>query len=268
MPSTLYMHPSPASLCQWVDKIWISKGKSDSQKLTVLPNGSIDVVINFGSCMMLLEPDAVTIKEIYKNFWISGFQHAPTIVHFESDISLLGIRFLPGGAYPFLKFPVDIASDKVITPYRLAYELNELRGVIKDLSDHHRVFTLVESFLLKNFHSEFRLNETVKYVIDQLHVSPQGNAINKLINKTGYSRKHFLCLFKKEVGTTPKSLQRILRFKKIIQALKNCESIKWIDLIYEYSFYDSSHFINDFKKISGMTPRQYLKSYALKEINM
>ncbi|NJK87057.1 MAG: AraC family transcriptional regulator [Bacteroidales bacterium] len=34
----------------------------------------------------------------------------------------------------------------------------------------------------------------------------------------------------------------------------------WFELFYKYGYYDQSHFIKDFKKITGKTPNQYFKT--------
>lgn len=88
---------------------------------------------------------------------------------------------------------------------------------------------------------------------------PSETQIRKLTEKVGYSQKHFIDLFKKYVGVSPKSYLRIIRFQKVILEIEKNREINWSTIAYDCGYYDQSHFINDFKKFSGFTPNEYLR---------
>jgi AraC-like DNA-binding protein len=96
------------------------------------------------------------------------------------------------------------------------------------------------------------------YVANKIFFSDEDISISELVRKAGYSHKHFLSLFKKQVGTSPKNLQRIMRLQKVIQIAKNKPGVKWTDILYQFPFYDPAHFAHDFKELTGMTPDKYL----------
>ncbi len=258
MKSEFYtFFPSPP-LNRWIQFIWVSRGKGDTTKSKVLPNGAIELIINFGDQQKTLNKQTLQIENYYKHFWIAGLQNEPIIIQSETDTNLVGIRFCPGGAYPFFKFPIIELSDKVLEADWLKTELGDLRDEISDYSDLNRVVYVVQKYLFKKLDEKFLLNPAVSFFIDKISVSSEESHINGFINKTGYTHKHFIALFKKQVGTTPKNLQRIIRFQKIIQSIKNNPGSNWVDLLYEFSWCDPSHFVNDFKKLSGILPEQYL----------
>ncbi|MEP7322334.1 MAG: helix-turn-helix transcriptional regulator [Saprospiraceae bacterium] len=245
-------------LHQWVQFIWISKGANDTTKSKILPNGVIELILNFGNKQKTLNPDTFKTDKYFKSFWVAGLQTKPIIIQSLTDTNLIGIRFLPGGAYPFFKFPISNITDKVLEADWMKKELQELRNIINELSDHKKIVQTLQEYLWTKFDGSCLTNESVLYVANKLFFSDAEISISELVRKAGYSHKHFISLFKKQVGTSPKNLQRIMRLQQVIQLVKNKPDVKWIDILYQFPFYDAPHFANDFKELAGMTPEKYL----------
>ena len=58
--------------------------------------------------------DELSYDKYFKNYWVAGLQTHPLIIQSLTDTNLIGVRFLPGGAYPFFKFPINKLSDTVV----------------------------------------------------------------------------------------------------------------------------------------------------------
>lgn len=127
--------------------VWISKGENDTTKSRILPNGVIELIINFGNKQKTLKEDTITTDKYFNNYWVAGIQSHPLFIQSLTDTNLVGIRFLPGGAYPFFKFPVSKLSDKVVEADWMAEELEKLRITINDLSDHQKIAQTIEEYL-------------------------------------------------------------------------------------------------------------------------
>ena len=265
MKSEFYIRPLSFTLSQWVQFVWISKGENDTTKSKILPNGAIELILNFGKKQKTLCEGTLKTDKYFTNYWVAGLQSKPIIIQSVSDTNLIGIRFLPGGAYPFFKFPLTKLSDKVEEAVWMKEELSELRETIVDLTDLDKITRLIEEYLIKKFDGTSVTNESVMYVANQIFFSENEVSVNELVKKAGYSHKHFISLFKKQVGTSPKNLQRIVRLQRIIQMVKNKPEIKWTDVLYQFSFYDPAHFNHDFKELTGMTPEQYMSNRTFDE---
>ncbi len=258
MKTEFYTCPVQPPLNQWVQFVWISKGENDTTKSKILPNGVIELILNFGNKQKTLNKDTFTTRKYFKNFWVAGLQSKPIIIQSLTDTNLVGIRFLPGGAYPFFKFPITDITDKVIEADWMEKELQELRNKINDLSDHKKIIKIIEEYLWTKFDGSCLTNESVMYVANKIFFSDTEISIRELVRKAGYSHKHFISLFKKQVGTSPKNLQRIMRLQKVIQLVKDKPDVKWLDILYQFTFHDAPHFAHDFKELTGMTPDKYL----------
>ncbi|GGC49172.1 hypothetical protein GCM10011386_46810 [Parapedobacter defluvii] len=66
------------------------------------------------------------------------------------------------------------------------------------------------------------------------------------------------------LGVHPKIYTRIVRFNAIKNILDHAAfDGNLTTLALDFGFYDSSHFIADFKAFSGVTPHNYLKTIPL-----
>ncbi len=258
MKTEFHILPVQPPLNQWIQFIWVSKGENDQTKTKILPNGAVELIINFGKTQRILDNETLQVKSTYKNYWFAGIQTHPIIIQSIDDTNLVGIRFLPGGAYPFLKFPASQLTNMVVEAEWLTEELFALKNEIGDLSDLERIRHIVQAYLLEKFDGACQLNDSVKYVTEKI-ISPESEiAVTDLVKKSGYSHKHFIQLFKKQVGISPKNLQRIIRLQQVIQIAKENPQIKWSEIMFQFPFHDAAHFAHDFKALTGMNPDKYL----------
>jgi hypothetical protein len=151
-----------------VQFIWISKGENDTTKSKILPNGAIELILNFGNRQKTLDRATLKTEKYFTNYWVAGLQTQPIIIQSLSDTNLVGITVFPGGAYPFFKFPVTTITDQVIEAEWMKEELEELRNTIHDLSDHHKISRIVQAYLHTNSMVAIRTNESVMYVANQI----------------------------------------------------------------------------------------------------
>jgi AraC-like DNA-binding protein len=80
---------------------------------------------------------------------------------------------------------------------------------------------------------------------------------------TGYSTKHIRNQFNHFVGLTPKTFSRILRHKRAIYNLSVNRTLSMATLSQDLGYFDQSHFIHEFKSLSGKTPSEFIKEYSL-----
>jgi AraC-like DNA-binding protein len=82
--------------------------------------------------------------------------------------------------------------------------------------------------------------------------------VRQVANSLGVSHKHFIELFRREVGLTPKRFCRVRRFQQTLVEIKTHRVVDWAEVASGAGYYDQAHFVNDFKAFSGITPSNYL----------
>lgn len=84
-------------------------------------------------------------------------------------------------------------------------------------------------------------------------------SLSQLVAYTGYTERHIERKFTEGVGLNPKKFATIIKLQHFLALLKNRNANTALtSLSYEAGFSDQSHLIREFKKHTGITPREYL----------
>jgi AraC-like DNA-binding protein len=96
------------------------------------------------------------------------------------------------------------------------------------------------------------------WAMRELYRSGGTIGIGDLAAEIGWSRKRLIALFRDQVGQTPKTVARILRFNRVVRLLTADTAMGWAELAYDAGYYDQAHFNRDFRDFAGCTPSEYL----------
>ncbi|NRY59136.1 AraC family ligand binding domain-containing protein [Clostridium beijerinckii] len=111
--------------------------------------------------------------------------------------------------------------------------------------------------------SEMTIQEAsveIKTVCDYLENNYMENiTLNQLSNLTGLSKYYLLHSFTKQKGISPYNYLQTIRIGKAKKMLE--QGIAPIDVAFKTGFTDQSHFTNFFKKLIGLTPKQYMNIF-------
>jgi len=151
-------------------------------------------------------------------------------------------------------------SDRVVDADLLwGRNFAHLREHMLGISEIALKFAAAERFLLKHFQNRFNLNPAVEFALAEIVQSPDQISLGRVSQRIGYSRKHFISMFKRQVGITPKAYLKIIRFQKAVNEIEERRDVNWTDISQDCGFYDQAHFIHDFKSFSGFTPEEYIR---------
>lgn len=252
--------PQPP-LSRFVENLWLVEGHTaDYTREKILPDGAIELIIDLDS-----EPKAIFDGEASASFrtvkkaWISGERTRYIVIGAARNQSMVGIRFRPGGAYPFFKFPISELSESV-TELDLIWGslVDEIRDELLEVATPEQRLPRLESFLLRQAKRSLESNRSVSFAIHQLQHSPQFLAIRDLANTIGITQKHLISQFEKVVGLRPKSFARVCKFQKVVNLLEQQQALEWAAIASECGYYDQAHFIHEFQAFSGLNPSAYL----------
>lgn len=252
-------------LGQFVEVVIYYEGVQHSHKVDrFLPNGDTEILIDFHDAPQYIY-DNESLKEIQacNHVWASGFRTEPITIPSGTDAAMMVIAFKKGMAAPFFPFPMGEIADSVVDADLVwGTDFGLLREQLLATKDIDERFRIVEDFLIREFQSQMAINPCVAYAVGEMTERPDAISIAKMNAKIGYSQKHFTEMFRRQVGVTPKSYLKIMRFQKAVRTVDAADSIDWGQISLECGFYDQSHFINDFKHFAGFTPEQYAKIHT------
>jgi len=229
-----------------------------------LPNGDTEILIDFHDTPQYIY-DNQTLKEIQacNHIWASGVRTEPITIPSGNGAAMMVISFKKGMAAPFFPFPMEEIRDSVVDADLVwGSDFGRLRERLLNTKNIDLRFHIVEEFLLRTFSSTLNLNPCISFAVNEMIERPDTISIARMNATIGYSKKHFAEMFRKQIGVTPKSYLKIMRFQKAVKTIDASENIDWGTIAFECGFYDQAHFINDFKHFSGFTPEQYSKIHS------
>ena len=261
----LRIHKPAFPLNEFVENLVYYQGLSAPHNLDrFLPDGNTEIILDLTEKPQYIY-DNETLQEIQicRYAWVSGVRTKPITIPSGKGSRMLIVAFRKGRAFPFYQFPVRELTDTVVeADLVFGRKFHELREQLLAARSPEQMFPLVESFLLQQAGPKLHGDtptRCIEYAVSSIVHKPTAQRLYELSREIGYSQKHFIDLFKQQVGVSPKQYLRIMRFQKAIGAIENNESIQWSHFALESGYYDQAHFVHDFKCFSGFTPNEYLK---------
>ncbi|OVE70298.1 AraC family transcriptional regulator [Clostridium diolis] len=151
----------------------------------------------------------------------------------------------------------------------LTSSLKELHLMIMDEEKNLKkdeLFLFIMEQLIREYSnpvSEMTIQEAsaeIKTVCDYLENNYMENiTLNQLSNLTGLSKYYLLHSFTKQKGISPYNYLQTIRIGKAKKMLE--QGVAPIDVAFKTGFTDQSHFTNFFKKLIGLTPKQYMNIF-------
>lgn len=253
-------------LSNYIENIIYHEGYDPNHTITrFLPDGNTEIIIDLTDTPKYLY-DSETFKEIQSchQAWVSGIRTESIFIPSGRQSRMFVISFRKGCAYPFYPMPIDEITNYVIDADLIfGSKIFELRNRLLEADTLQAMFTLLEDFFYLLAGDKIQSSISTKcidFAVDKMLEDPSPLQLKALAQKIGYSQKHFIQLFTKQVGISPKAYTSILRFQKAITEveLEFKKKINWNSIAFNSGYYDQAHFNRDFKQFAGITPGNYL----------
>lgn len=221
----------------------------------------VPLIISFGTPFLIAlgrEPDATDRQPSFA----AGLYAGP--VHIESDggAECLQVDFTPVGAYRFFGGAVtDIAARMVDIEDVLGHAGTQLRERLGATSGWDRRFDLLEDFIAgRCVHLP---SAEIVFAYRRLARSSGSAGIAALAGEIGWSRKHLVERFRSELGLTPKSVGRMMRFQQACRLARAEIGQGWAGIAAESGYSDQSHLAREFVALAGEPPTAWARRLAL-----
>ena len=254
-------HIPRSPLCDFVESFFYYR-EFEPQHLIerLLPDGNVQVIFELTEHPKYIY-DNDTLREIQscRRVWFSGFRTEPISIPSGIGSEMLIINFRKGRAFPFICEPMHALKNTVVDGQQvLTNDILNLRDQIQEAGSTREMFGILEANLLRFFLRSLSENPFIDYAVSRISAAPHSACIRELSRKVGYSQKHLIRLFKDHIGVTPKDFLKVARFQKVVSSVHEKQDVEWTRVAHTCGYYDQSHLIADFKKLSGFTPRQYM----------
>lgn len=245
----------------YIDTFWIFEndfGVPVEDNRVIAPNGKAKFIYSYINGLSTIDNG---IKTDYndKDIFFIGIWDRPVILSSVARTTgTIGVELTPNGVHRFTKLSAYEIYNRIISFADIYGSVG--RNVIERLTNTENPFSKIEvfqDFLTDIVRVTNRSNPLIDYSVSVIKASSGLIEIKELERKTGYSKRYIDLLFKDHLGISPKTLSSIVRFMTFYEAWANSDGEKFYkDNMFEL-YFDQAHFIKEFKRFTGHTPKQY-----------
>ncbi|MFC4812044.1 DUF6597 domain-containing transcriptional factor [Paenibacillus sp. GCM10023250] len=249
------LDPSPG-LAPYIEHYWIVRWDLRGQEpysQTVLSYPSMHVVFE---------------RETAGRF--AGVYGVPTrtfVRRLREEGDVFGIKFRPGGFYPFWQRPAALLTGRAVPWTELFGEAaRDVEAQVYAAESDEARIGLAEAFFGSRLpgpeHGDaVRLvGEIVREVIGNREITK----VEDLAERFGVNKRALQRLFGRFVGVSPKWIIQRYRLQEAAERIERERGAPdWPRLAQELGFYDQAHFIKSFKALIGKSPEEYGRELGL-----
>jgi AraC-like DNA-binding protein len=241
--------PTPA-LRPFVECYWSLDGRGDGFPAVepVFPDGRMEAIFHRGDRFTrILDRGG---EEVQARRLLAGQLTRPLRLRPGGCISVVAVRFRPGGAFRFAPVPQHELTDQVLDLdlfWRTPAALDEADEVEARVG-------ILERLLVARVKDEGDVSP-IDVAVASILRSRGTLPIETVAARAGLTRRQLERTFQHRVGVAPKLLARIVRFQHVLSAIGTGEA--GASLAATCGYYDQAHFIRDFKAFTGSTPGAY-----------
>lgn len=248
-------HPGER-LSKHVECFWMLEGVPAASEApqSILPDGSMELVFHYGDPFRRFLPDGRTEKQ--PRTLVAGQLLGEVRLQPTGWAGCFGIRFRPGGAWPFLACPADELTGQILDFSLLrGREARDLAQRIADSRAWESRCEIARQWLVARLNGT--ADHTVDAAVEAIRSAHGAVSVSSLAQQFGLSRRSLERRFRRQVGLLPKQLARVLRFQKAVQMREQAPAGGWPAIALECGYYDQAHLIRDFREFSGQTPAAF-----------
>ena len=260
----LYREFQPApSLSKHIECYWLlesADSRTPAPPERLLPDGCIELILNFGA--LFQEHKEAGRCELQPSRFVVGQMTQPVLVSSTGPVLLIGVRFLPGGSYPFFQIPPDELTNRIATLADIAANLDrEFSERVIDVLQPTAKIAIIQSLLINRLNSSAEKGLSLQPVISRIVRSAGQTSIDSLSHDLGITGRQLERRFLNVVGLGPKLLCRIFRFQQVFRAVEQSDS-NWAGIAADCGYYDQAHLIRDFRQFAGQTPAVLFEQFT------
>lgn len=257
------VNPHP-SLSPYVAKIWVfeSSGRLPVQeKKLIVPNANLKLTLTYRNGIAAhVGTKAFLQRE--NELTLTGLIDTPVNLdpHEDAQTGTIIIEFNPLGAYRFFHLRYTEVKNEITDLTDLTGNRSvTLRSQLAETDDVALKLQILQTFLIKQL-EKYEADPIYDHCIRRITATNGLVTVAQLEKETGYSARWLHRKFSEHLGTGPKNLAEIVRFKQFYQAYSTgAPSHNLKQHIYHY-YYDQSHFLKAFKRFTGTTPTELQNS--------
>ncbi len=215
------------------------------------------------SCYLVFEHDLeqpIVDPGVHRRAEVSGVTTGRFSRTMEGHGRVFGLKFRPGGLRPFLQAPVSTLTDRVVPAAQIfGPDILTLATQLRALDSPESMAETATAYFASHRPAPDPSTVLAATLVDKILNDPAILSVQILSSRSGLSVRTLQRLFNAYVGASPKWVIRRFRLHELLVRFHSGEALDGAQLALDLGYADQAHLINDFRKLAGVTPSQYLR---------
>ena len=245
------LSPYVAKMC-----VFESSGRLPAtDKKLIVPNANFKLTLTYRNGIVARIGDK-TFVQSENELSLSGLIDSPVILDSKDDAQTgtIIVEFNPLGAYRLFHYSYAEVKNQIVEVSDLfGSGVEVLKSQLAEAESINQKLLLLQTFLIKQLEKS-PPDPIYDFCIHRISNTKGKVTVAQLEKETGYSARWLHSKFSEHLGTGPKNLSEIVRFKQFYQAYSSGAELQSLKEHIYLHYHDQSHFIRAFKRFTGFTP--------------
>ncbi|MBL4688838.1 MAG: helix-turn-helix transcriptional regulator [Nannocystaceae bacterium] len=216
-----------------------------------LPGAQVVLLIETGPPLTLRDADGVGHQHV--GGFVAGLGPSATRTEHAGWQQGIQVNLTATSVRSVLGVPLTELSAGAVGLSDLFGSSERLASRVADADDWASRLALVQAWLIDRIAQGPAPDRRIAWAIDTIARSGGSVEIARVQRQVELSRPHFIRMFREHVGVTPKRYARLVRFERIVDAIRNRRSASWAALASDVGCYDQPHLAREIRALAGMT---------------
>ena len=226
-----------------------------------LPSRHLTLIASIGEPIdVVTQTDPRQRPDRYR-FVVGGLQAGPALIATPELQEGVAIELTPRGSRALLRMPAAALWDRVVEAGDVmgstADELWERLHLAADWPSRFAACDDVFCRLVSLGHASAPAQEARAWEL--LAASGGTLGVAEVADRVGWSRRHLAARFRAELGLAPKAYARVLRFERVVAAVRAAGAPRLAEVAADAGYADQPHLTREVRALAGMTPGQLLR---------
>jgi AraC-like DNA-binding protein len=257
----------PADLQPYLDSFWFMESDGAPNEISpfqyCLANGSAEMIIHVAPPFTHSGYMNGRLRDFPEAF-LGGIHVEPVLFQIAGNTGMFGISCKPEAIYSLFKKPIselvdDFAEMRAFFGKGIGDLVERIQGAP---SNDHRVQIATAFFrqrvAMQQQSERFYLSEAMQYI----RKASGQHSVDEVCGKVFVGKRQLQRSFQDNIGISPKTYGRIIRFKGVYDFVQNNPKASWTQISHDFGYTDQSHFIRDFKSFTGKKPTSFMSGFA------
>lgn len=224
----------------------------------LIPQRNINLRFNLSETPQYIHSNGTDsrLENVYFQGLHTGYREAS--LKAEGNIDMLGVCFSPESFFPFFKIPVCEFRNRMLGADEIGFK--SANNLIEQMKDAHNIaarLDILENKLISLLDHDKQIPANFPIIFNAVKQSNESQLYD-FCKQNNIGMRKLERMFNKYVGIPASTYGTLNRFHSSLNQLLYKNYSKLSDLAFDNGYFDQMHFIREFKRFAGDTPKNFV----------